>query len=214
MLLGLVSALATVPLSFRPAKPATATSPAKPSRSADPALPPVDARIPAEGYDANHRRLPFTIYVLSQQLSWKLASSTALEQDGTLVDSELEAGIQRARYVFCIGTASREGGTGREEMRAARRAECLAGWVRSVIRGPRAARLILLNAGQYQGRNTTASAGQRKAILITAEGSDEGVNLGQALASGLEKKQEEYPVVRSLLHDYSRSRIWLNFLAK
>jgi hypothetical protein len=49
--------------------------------------------------------------------------------------------------------------------------------------------------------------------VIIATGSHENdVDLGQALESGLRKKQQDYPLIYSLLHEYSRSGAWLTHL--
>ena len=202
ILLAILLVAATLPLSHRPPPPRAETAP--------PPFPaPVEARIQAEGYDRRHRSLPFTVYVLSQQLSWKLESVTGLEGDQPLLNPELAAAINRAQDVFCVGTASFEGGTSAEEARAAQRARSLAQWVRAVIREPDRIRVFSLNAGQYKGPPELQSTHQRKAILIVTAGHAQDVDLGDALASGLAKKQREYPILFSLLHHYSRSGVWL-----
>ena len=184
--------------------------PARKAPAASPAV--IESRIQTEGYDRQKRRVPFTVYVLSQQLSWRLESVTELDGQQTLLDPELDAEINRARDVFCVGTASFEGATRTEEVRAARRAGNLARWIESVVLDSRKTRVFRLSAGQYKGPKGMQSTYQRKAILIATGPHDEGVDLADALKSGLQKKQEEYPVVYSLLHDYSRSDEWLNSL--
>ena len=175
-----------------------------------PAPPPqIEARIQTEGLDANQRPLPFTIYILSQELSWKLESVSDLDGSRPLLNPELSAAVNRARDVFCVGTASFEGVTRREEERAGERAATLARWVGSAVRDPRSTRVFSLNAGQYKGPPELESANQRKAIVLVADGHADDVDLGQALQSGLRKQQQEYPIVYSLLHQYSRSGRWL-----
>jgi hypothetical protein len=169
----------------------------------------VDIRIATQGFDAHHRSLPFTVYVLTQQLSWKLESADDLEGGKTMLSPELILAINDARDVFCVGTASFEGATQTEEERAAQRAGKLAQWVRVVIGNPGHTRLFTLNAGQYKGPSELVSSYQRKAIiLVTGPHADE-VNLSEGLTSGLEREQRTSPIIYDLLHHYSRSKEWL-----
>jgi hypothetical protein len=170
----------------------------------------VETRIVASGNDKNQRSLPFTVYVLAQDLSWRLESATDLEGGQTLLNPELVAAIRRAPDVICVGTASFEGGARVEEARAAQRAGKLAEWVAEVVRTPHETRIYALNAGQYKGPNELSSASQRKAIIIATGAHDAEVNLAEGLASGLERQQEAFPLVYSLLHQYSRSDRWLD----
>ena len=206
MLLALLLVLAAVPLS-NPRKPVP-----KPEPAPVPLPVQVESRISTEGLDQHQRRLPFTVYVLSQQLSWKLESVTDLEGERALLNPELADAIDRAQDVFCVGTASFEGRAPAEEARAARRAQTLAEWVKSAIKDPGKTHVFTVNAGQYKGPEDLASSNQRKAIIIVTQGHADDVDLGDALRSGLEKRQEEYPVVASLLRHYSRSDDWLRLL--
>jgi hypothetical protein len=183
------------------------------SKSPDPApVPPpaqVEARISAQGYDRKQRALPFVIYVLSQQCSWKLESTADLEGGRTLLSPELISAVNHARDVFCVGTASFEGVTRAEEARAALRASTLAEWVRPAIVDPKRTRLFALNAGQYVGPKGLQSAYQRKAIIIATGQHSDDVDLREALTSGLVQKQLTFPFINDLLHHYSRSNEWL-----
>lgn len=172
----------------------------------------VETKIATEGHDSHQRALPFTVYVLTQQLSWKLKSTTDLEDGERLLSPELTVAINGARDVFCVGTASIEGTTPQEEARAAQRAAQLAQWVASTVRNPGQTRIFTLNAGQYRGPNELDSVYQRKAILIITGPHDDEVDLGEGLTSGLEHQQQVSPVVYSLLHHYSRSNEWLKVL--
>jgi hypothetical protein len=200
ILLTLLAAVATVPLSNLSMTAGVEISPLPVT---------VETRIATEGYDRRQRRLPLTVYVLTQQLSWKLESTVDLEGGQPLLGPELIVAINRARDVFCVGTASFEGVSRSEEARAARRAAKLAQWVAAVVRNPSQTRLFTLNAGQYKGPNEPDSAYQRKAIIIATGPHDDEVNLSEALTSGLEREQQTFPVVYSLLHRYSRSSEWL-----
>jgi hypothetical protein len=206
ILFTLLAVLIAMPFAI-PKRPLQRTSPPPPPRVVR-----VEARIAAEGLDSHHRSLPFTVYVLTQELSWKLSSSTDFEGGETLLSPELNTAINSARDVFCVGTASFEGSLGLEEARAAQRATQLAAWVSTVIRNPDQTRLFTLNAGQYRGPPALDSMYQRKAILIVAGPHDPDVNLSEGLASGLKQQQQAFPVVYSLLHHYSRSNAWLKIL--
>jgi hypothetical protein len=172
----------------------------------------VETRIAAEGRDSHQRTLAFTVYILREQLSWKLNSATDLEGGERLLSPELTSAINGARDVFCVGTASFEGPAAEEEARAAQRAAQLARWVSSVIRDPGRTRLFTLNAGQYRGPSELDSVYQRKAILIVTGPHDDEVDLSEGLTSGLVQQQQAFPVVYSLLHHYSRSNEWLKVL--
>jgi hypothetical protein len=173
-----------------------------------PPPPRIEAQIRAEGSDAHGRLLTFTIYVLSQQFSWKLESATALDTDASLLTPDLTAAINRARDVFCVGTASFEGDRRTEEARAEKRAANLAGWIQSAIVNRQETRLFTINAGQYRGPPELESSHQRRAIVIAAEPHADDIDLPEALRSGLENKQHDYGILAALLHDYSRSGIW------
>lgn len=169
----------------------------------------IETSITTVGEDSHHRRLPFTVYVLAQDLSWKLESTGALEGGKTIVSPDLIAAMIQARDVFCVGTASNEGESQAEEVRAAQRALTLAQWLRSAMGDSHRPNLFTLNAGQYQGPRELPSALQRKAIILISGPHDDDVELGEGLKSGLEQQQQTSPLVLSLLHDYSRSKRWL-----
>ena len=173
----------------------------------------IETRIQTDGLDRPRHALPFTIYILSHELSWKLQSVSDLEGSQPLLNPELSAALNQAREVFCIGTASHEGATRKEEARAAARAQTLANWIEPVIQSPERLRVFRLNAGQYNGPPELESSLQRKAVLMIAGDHSDEVNLSEALESGLRKKQQDYPIVYSLLHQYSRSRQWLRQLS-
>ena len=116
ILFTVLAVVLAVPFSTRPYPLAVETAPPPPN------VVNVETRIAAEGYDSHRRSLPFTVYVLTQQLSWKLQSTTDLEGGQTILSPELTAAINAARDVFCVGTASFEGVTESEEARAAQRA--------------------------------------------------------------------------------------------
>jgi hypothetical protein len=138
-----------------------------------------------------------------------MESADDLEGAQTVLGPELIVAINHAPDVFCVGTASFEGGTHAEEARAGQRARKLAQWVGAVIGNPKSTRLFTLNAGQYKGPPELVSSYQRKAIILVTGPHDDKVNLSEGLSSGLERAQQTSPVVYSLLHQYSRSREWL-----
>jgi len=169
----------------------------------------VETLIPTVGFDKNHRRLPFTVYVLTEQLSWRLRSSHDLEGMDTFLSPELIQAMNQASELFCVGTASIEGGTREEETRAGQRAATLGEWAQTVITHPGRPRVFVLNAGQYQGPPELVSSDQRKAIILLTGPHDSEVDLNEGLESGLESQQQNSPIVYSLLHHYSRSDLWL-----
>ena len=180
----------------------------KPAAAAPPAVQ-IEARIRTEGLDKHNRALPFTVYVLSQDVSWKLKSTEDLEGEHPLLSPELVAAVNRAREVFCVGTASYEGAARTEEERAARRAGELARWIGAIVQDAQKTRLFAVNAGQYRGPMAAQSADQRRAIIIATQEHADGVDLGDALYAGLKSIQEGHPIVYGLLHHYSKSNEWL-----
>jgi hypothetical protein len=173
----------------------------------------VETRITTEGFDSHHKLLPFTVYVLTEQLSWKLESADDLEGRQTILSPELILAVHAAREVFCVGTASSEGGTQTEERRADQRAAKLAHWVGGITGKAGHPRLFTLNAGQYKGPSELLSSYQRKAIILVTGPHEANVNLSEGLASGLERQQQTSPVIYGLLHHYSRSKVWLELPA-
>jgi hypothetical protein len=153
------------------------------------------------------------VYVLTDQVSWKLESTEELEGGRKLLSAELATAVNRARDVFCVGTASFEGGTEAEEARAEQRSGELARWIGTAIEKPNLVHLYTLNAGQYKGPPTLASASQRKAIILVTGPHDDNVDLAEGLKSGLER-QQALPLIYSLLHDYSRSHEWLRAVTR
>lgn len=185
-------------------------APAIPKSASLPAQ--VETRISTTGHDKNGRSLSFTVYVLTDQLSWKLESTEDLEGGNKLLSPELVAAVSHARDVFCVGTASFEGGTQAEEARAEQRSGELARWMGTAVGSSSRIRVYALNAGQYKGPRDLVSSSQRKAIILVTGPHDDKVDLGEGLKSGLERQQAS-PVIYSLLHHYSRSHEWLRGFA-
>jgi hypothetical protein len=200
ILLVMILAVVIVPFTSLPAPHVVKTSPLPVT---------VEARIATQGRDSHQRILPFTIYVLTQQLSWTLESTEQLEGGQTLFSPELMAAVNRAPEVFCVGTASNEGVIQVEESRAAERARRLADWVGAVVGNTGRTRVFGLNAGQYKGPEELESACQRRAIIMVTGPHDGDVDLRESLTSGLEQTERSSAVVYSLLHHYSRSKEWL-----
>jgi hypothetical protein len=173
----------------------------------------VETVVPTQGQDSRGRSLPFTVYVLAAQLSWRLESTNELEGGQTLLSPVLVAAINGAAEVFCVGTASFEGGARAEEARAGERAGRLAQWVGTAVANT-TTRVFTLNAGQYRGPKELASTEQRKAVILITGPHDAAVDLGEALGSGLQRIRQTNPVVNSLLSDYSRSHVWLRHPGK
>ena len=91
--------------------------------------------------------------ILGQQLSWKLESADDLEGSKTLLSSELITAINRAQDVFCVGTASSEGGTPAEELRAARRAVNLAEGLASGLEEKQKTSLVVFSLLHHYSRS-------------------------------------------------------------
>lgn len=154
---------------------------------------------PIEGVDKAGRRARFDVVLLTKQYTWLWGSDVYLMKNAqslsqqeivtTVLGGELKAGLSRSPEVIAVGVASQEGASSTELMRARRRAETSAKWLKQVL--PVNAKVALLNLGQYKADCGTAgqdSSWQRPFMMIGVREQDQGVVLTEALADALSGK--------------------------
>lgn len=154
---------------------------------------------PIEGVDKAGRRARFDVVLLTKQYTWLWGSDLYLMKDAkslqqeeivkTVLGGELKAGLSRSPEVIAVGVASQEGASSTELIRARRRAETSAKWLKQAL--PANVKVALLNLGQYKADCGTAgrdSSWQRPFMMIGVREQDRGVVLTEALADALSGK--------------------------
>lgn len=161
---------------------------------------------PFRGSDAEGRSAEFRLYVLSDQYAWKLGSSTEILDNGAPADlsavlatPQFQAKFCSANAAFSVGAASHEGPT--EPNRRLARARGAS--IITRLKTNRAACppgqipiLFAINLGEHQntsgctteGTCSDDSAPQRRVITIAAEDITLGVDLEEALRTGIERQ--------------------------
>ncbi len=153
-----------------------------------------------DGKDKAGRTAIFDVIVLNKDYVWRRGSETdLLRGDQPMVGNDLDtyifrpdvrSGLARASEVIAVGVASQEGGVDGETLRAVKRAETGAGWLR-IILGP-SARVSTLNLGQYRATCVTPDVGdtswQRPFIMVGVRAAQPEVNLNEALADAFTGK--------------------------
>lgn len=149
------------------------------------------------GEDIAHRQATFRHYIVSEDYTWVLGSSSAVALDDTEVSEESfihylqSPGIQlqleaATSGIIAVGTASKEGSQSTEIQRAHGRAVRLNSWIRRVF--PGSVDRYTLTVGQYRCMRTPrTSPEQRKIILIAILAKDDEVDVQQALRDALAK---------------------------
>ena len=120
--------------------------------------------------------------------------------------------LAKAEEVICVGASSEEipagysptEGRAREERRAARRADQIASWVRSVL--PRPVPVRKLNIGHHAptaGAQNTSD--QRRVVIILVLDHDKDTNVDEALREAMLRESRRAPIFETLLTKYSLS---------
>ena len=154
-----------------------------------------------EGYDSAGRRGTFDVVVAKKQFLWVRGSSDNLEKDGRVIsgaelardvlDQQVRDGLQNAREIVAVGTASQEGDPTEEKARAGRRAAKTAAIVKEAV--DPGTPISTLNLGQYRLSCATCEAGsatdwQRPFMVIAVKQLEEGTILSEALADAMTDK--------------------------
>lgn len=161
---------------------------------------------PFRGTDADGRSAEFRLYVLNDQYSWRLGSSSEILDDGTPVDltdvlstPQFQSKFCNANAAFSVGAASHEGPTAPNHRLAAARGAAIATELK-VARAacPQGQIPILFSISLGEHQNTTGcttggtcsgdSAPQRRVVTVAAEDITLGVDLEAALRAGIESQ--------------------------
>jgi hypothetical protein len=162
--------------------------------------------------DEQGRRASFRVLLFTDEFRWRLSSYESVEQavGEPEFTPEMKTVLNGAKEIICVGASSEEivqglsesAGRAREEMRAARRAERIAMWVRRAISNPIPVRK--LNVGHHvptKGAEDTSD--QRRVVIILVLEREEGANVDQALRAAMARESVNAPIFESLLTRYS-----------
>jgi hypothetical protein len=162
--------------------------------------------------DEEGRRASFRILLFTDEFRWRLNSTEVLEngQTAPVFTEEMKAVLNDAQEIICVGASSEEvppgvtpeHGRALEELRAARRAEQIAVWVRRSVSRPIPIRK--LNIGHHE---STAELGdtsdQRRVVIILVLDGDEDIVVDEALKTAMRQESERAPIFEALLTQYS-----------
>ena len=164
--------------------------------------------------DLMGRRASFRILLFSDEFRWRLNSAEVLQNGPTRPDftAEMKAVLNDAQEIICVGASSEEipkgvsfeQGRAEEERRAARRAERIALWVRSVVSRPIPIRKLNIGHHQTTGRPQDTSD-QRRVVIILVLDRDDSTNVDEALRSAMMRESVRAPIFDTLLTQYSLS---------
>jgi hypothetical protein len=150
-----------------------------------------------EGMDRQGRRADFDLIVANKDFTWERGSTERLTREGALLsrgdidkvllDELVRARLKQAKQLIAVGTASQEGETQQELLRAGKRAEKTAEWIMPLAE--KDVPVWTLNLGQYKDPcdtcDTAETNWQRPFLLIAVRRAAWGVDLGEALADAL-----------------------------
>ncbi len=164
--------------------------------------------------DSSGRSASFRILLFSDEFRWRLNSVSRIEDGSTqpFFSPEMKQVLSKAEEIICVGASSEEvpvgasfdQGRAREERRAARRAEQIASWVRSVVSEPIPVRK--LNVGHHDPTGSAEdTSDQRRVVIILVLDQDENTNLDEALREAMARESRRAPIFETLLTRYSLS---------
>lgn len=152
---------------------------------------------PSMGTDAAGRVANFKFVVVSKDFAWATGSVSEVIANGRreALDQFLarsfvgsfSAELSSALDVIAVGVASQEGGMETEQYRAEQRAKTIADLLADYMKGSK--QLWHLNLGQYKKIcaecETSETSFQRPLLVVITTSKQEGVHVGQALASAM-----------------------------
>ena len=164
--------------------------------------------------DEQGRRASFRVLLFTDEFRWRMSSYESLESrlEEPSFTPEMKAVLDRAREIIVVGASSEEiipglsldAGRKREEVRAGKRAERIAVWVRQALSKPIPVRK--LNVGHHmpteKGIDTSE---QRRVVIILVLEREDGTNVDQALRAAMALESINAPVFEALLTRYSLS---------
>jgi hypothetical protein len=153
-----------------------------------------------DGVDKAGRKATFDVVVLNKEYVWQRGSDVQLmrgdkplspiELDEQVFRPDVRTGFGKASELIAVGVASQEGGAASESVRAGKRAETGASWIKTAM-GP-SAKVSTLNLGQYLSTCVTPDVGdtswQRPFMMVAVRAAQPDVNLQEALTNAFTGK--------------------------
>jgi len=164
--------------------------------------------------DQQGRRASFRVLLFTDEFRWRMSSYESLESslEEPTFTPEMKAVLDKAREIIVVGASSEEivpglsleAGRKREEVRAGKRAERIAMWVRQAVSKPTPIRK--LNVGHHlpTGKANDTSD-QRRVVIIIVLDREDGTNVDEALRSAMALESLNAPIFEALLTRYSLS---------
>ena len=164
--------------------------------------------------DEQGRRASFRVLLFTDEFRWRMSSYESLESRLAVPSftPEMKAVLDKAREIIVVGASSEEivpglsldAGRKREEVRAGKRAERIAVWVRQSLSKPIPVRK--LNVGHHMPtEKSNDTSDQRRVVIILVLEREEGTNVDQALRSAMALESVNAPIFEALLTRYSLS---------
>jgi hypothetical protein len=160
------------------------------------------------------RRASFRVLLFTDAFRWRLGSSDLLQNEFGEPEftPQMTKVLDRAKEIIAVGASSEEivpglsadAGRKREEVRAGRRAERIAMWVRGALSNPIPVRK--LNVGHHiPTLGSAETSDQRRVVIILVIEREEGTNVDEALRAAMALESINAPIFEALLTRYSLS---------
>lgn len=164
--------------------------------------------------DEQGRRASFRVLLFTDEFRWRMSSYESLESrlEEPAFTPEMKAVLDKAREIIVVGASSEEivpgvsleVGRKREEVRAGKRAERIAMWVRQALSKPVPVRK--LNVGHHMPTGKASdTSDQRRVVIIIVLDREDGTNVDEALRSAMALESINAPIFEALLTRYSLS---------
>ena len=164
--------------------------------------------------DRMGRRASFRVLLFTDEFRWRLSSDDQIENvlGRPEFTPEMKTVLNRATEIIAVGASSEEmvpglsvdAGRKREEVRAARRAERIAMWLRGALSSPIPVRK--LNVGHHiRTLGSKETSDQRRVVIILVLEREEGTNVDEALRAAMALESINAPIFEALLTRYSLS---------
>ena len=164
--------------------------------------------------DEQGRRASFRVLLFTDEFRWRMSSYESLESrlEEPAFTPEMKAVLDKAREIIVVGASSEEivpgvsleVGRKREEVRAGKRAERIAMWVRQALSKPVPVRK--LNVGHHMPTGKASdTSDQRRVVIIIVLNREDGTNVDEALRSAMALESINAPIFEALLTRYSLS---------
>jgi len=164
--------------------------------------------------DEQGRRASFRVLLFTDEFRWRMSSYESLDSqmEQPTFTPEMKAVLDKAREIIVVGASSEEivpglsleVGRKREEVRAGKRAERIAMWVRQALSSPVPVRKLNVGHHMPTGKASDTSDQRRVVIIIVLERED-GTNVDQALRAAMALESINAPIFEALLTRYSLS---------